>query len=95
MATIQIGAQLAIDGPPEHVGAELIAANTFENPERTRRANLGLSTTDTPRRAELPPPMRTSRGAGGWRLSTIEAFLSQREGEAGSADVAGGGDDRA
>ena len=38
------------------------------------------------KRRELPRAMRISRGAVGWKLSTLERFINEREREA-AADV--------
>ena len=58
-------------------------------PSEARRI-LGISKATLWRmtkRGELPRPMRISRGAVGWRSSTIEAFIDQREDEAAADDV--------
>ena len=60
VATITIGAELTIAGIPDHVEYEIIAKNTFANPDFDRKERLGLWTGETDEYLELW--RRTTRG---------------------------------
>lgn len=53
VAEITVGAEVLVTGLPLRIEDELIAANTFANPEYGRRERLGLRIADTPRNIEL------------------------------------------